>query len=66
MKITITLTAAELQGIRAYMNEVDLPTNEASIESEIRMRLYSALRDPREAISDHILKAESDFEKDQN
>lgn len=58
MHITITLTEAEKQGIKKYLEEVDEPTTDESIENEVRTRLYHALRDPREAISDHILSEE--------
>ncbi|NCX55572.1 MAG: hypothetical protein EBW87_00015 [Burkholderiaceae bacterium] len=65
MKITITLTEAEKEGIVNYLKEVDEITDKSSqsgialaIEMEIRTRIYNALRDPREAITDHIAKAE--------
>lgn len=58
MHITITLTEAEKQGIKKYLTEVDEPTTDEAIENEVRTRLYHALRDPREAISDHILSEE--------
>lgn len=58
MNITITLTEAEKQGIIKYLTEVDEPTTDEAIENEIKTRVYHALRDPREAISDHILNEE--------
>jgi len=65
MKITITLTEAEKAGIISYLKEVDEITDKSTqagidfaIEMEIRTRVYNALRDPREAITDHITDAE--------
>lgn len=63
MKITITLTAKDVAGIKSYLSEIDGERKAAEITSyevvqEIEIRLHHALRDPREAISDHIAEAE--------
>jgi hypothetical protein len=65
MKITITLTESEKAGIISYLKEVDEITDQSTpagidfaIEMEVRTRLYHALRDPKEAISDYVADAE--------
>jgi hypothetical protein len=65
MKITITLTEAEKTGLISYLKEVDEITDQSTqggidfaIEMEVRTRIYHALRDPREAIADHVAEAE--------
>jgi hypothetical protein len=66
MKINITLTEAEKAGLISYLKEVDEITDQSTaqgidfaIEMEVRTRLYNALRDPREAIADHVAEAEN-------
>lgn len=59
MKITITLNAGDIAGIKSYLSEIDGERKPAEITSgevmqEIEIRLHHALRDPREAISDHM------------
>jgi len=67
MKITITLTEAEKAGIINYLKEVDEITNQSTqkgidfaVELECKNRLYHALRDRREAISDHVIGMENE------
>lgn len=66
MKITITLTKAEEMGIRAYLAQFmdSIEPGVKGIENEIKERLYAALRDPRESISDYIKEAEEQRLKD--
>lgn len=68
MKIIITLTKAEKAGIISYLKEIDEITDQSTredinllLQTEVRQRLYHALRDPREAIADHVTDAESRF-----
>jgi hypothetical protein len=67
MKVTIILTDAEKAGIVNYLKEVDEITDQStqndidlSISHEVKTRITHALRDPREAISNHIITAENE------
>jgi hypothetical protein len=71
MKITITLNAAEVAGIKSYLSEIDGERTPAQITSgevaaEMEIRLQNALRDPREAISSHIDQVEGNSADDYN
>lgn len=59
MKVTITLNAKDIAGIKSYLSEIDGTRKPAEITSievmkEIEIRLQHALNDPREAISSHM------------
>lgn len=71
MKITITLSGAEKAGIISYLKEVEEITDKSTekgidfaIDLEVKNRMAHALRDPREAISDHVLEAEKAQERE--
>lgn len=60
MKITITLSDAQVKGIKAYLKEVDdiESPNKEHIAQEIRGIVEGALQAPRCAVSDYIRKFE--------
>ena len=62
MKFSIELTKQEIEGIKAYISDLDPDTfphpfdvTIEAVRAEVKERMYNALRDPREAISTYIL-----------
>lgn len=55
MKITIELTKAEVQGIKAYLKEVD--GNDKPTKADVKQfidGIIQAIHSPQEAVSDYI------------
>ena len=59
MKITITLTEAEVKGIKKYLKEVD--GNPVPIKADVQMfieGIVQAIHAPQESVSDYIRQFE--------
>jgi len=65
MKITITLSEAEVKGMKAYLHEVgDIarPTK-ADLALEVRGYVHGILQAPQEAVSHYVTKFENEIQR---
>lgn len=54
MKVTITLTAEEVAGLKKYLKEMDEPTDKEAIRDHIQNIVTGNLHSPQESISQYI------------
>ena len=54
MKLTITLSAQEIEGSKPYLKSDDEPTDKASIQRYIQNIVSGVIHNPNESVGDYV------------